>query len=170
MDPEHQIRKLFLDKKEECEMEGRPIENILDIDNGYDLKVLIKRRYDKEGKPTNKTTIQISLFGSPKPLTNDPEQRSAWINDEKVWSDVFVAKPYEYLKIILDGNTPWYNRDEGKWVKKIDHEELKKQKEANAEKATYEIEKEINASAEQFKTTEAKPVNQAVKDDDDLPF
>jgi hypothetical protein len=83
---------------------------------------------------------------------------------------VFVAKPYEYLKIILDGNTPWYNRDEGKWVEKIDPEELKKQKEVNAQKATYEIEKEINASAEQFKTTEAKPVNQTVKDDDDLPF
>ena len=129
MDPEHQIRKLFNDKKEECEIEKKPVENILDIDTGYDLKVTVKRRYDKEGKPTNKTITTVSLFGSPKPLTDNPELRDKWLNDAKVWSDVFVAKPYDYLKVILDGDTPWFDRENDKWIKKMSPEEYKKKKE-----------------------------------------
>ena len=44
-----------------------------------------------------------------------------WIYDEKKWQDVFSTKPYEYLSLISQMKTPWYDREKGKWV---DKEEL----------------------------------------------
>ena len=169
MDPEHQIKKLFNDKKEECEMEGKPILNILDIDEGYDLKVTIKRRYDKEGKPTNKTITTVSLFGSPKPLTEDQELRDKWINDAKIWSDVFVAKPYDYLKVILDGDTPWFDRENNRWVKKISLEEFKKMKEEEKTNKEDEVNDQIK-EAEKVVNSVKETTNNVSDDDEDLPF
>ena len=85
--------------------------NILDVETGRDLKVTIERVFDKEGKPTDKTTVSIVDYGNDKPLSNNPELMDKWINDEKVWSDVFVAKPYDYLSIVLDGGVPFYDKE-----------------------------------------------------------
>ena len=173
MDPEHQIRKLFNDKKEECEIEKKPVENILDIDTGYDLKVTVKRRYDKEGKPTNKTITTVSLFGSPKPLTDNPELRDKWLNDAKVWSDVFVAKPYDYLKVILDGDTPWFDRENNKWIKKMSPEEYKKKKEQEKSESERKADEQIKAAEKNAidgNTQNTKNVNPLDEGDDGLPF
>jgi hypothetical protein len=176
LDAEHQIRKLYNDKKEECEMEGRPIENILDIDNGYDLKVTIKRVFDKEGRPTKKTTISISIFGSSKPLAANPELREKWLNDPKTWSDVFVAKPYDYLSVILNGDIPWYDRETKTWTKKMDKEEYIRQKNEEKEKVEMESNADI-AEAEKkamdleyHEPTKTTAPNPTFIDDDLLPF
>jgi hypothetical protein len=46
---------------------------------------------------------------------------NAWVNDSKKWSDVFAVKPYDYLKIILDGQIPFYDKNMQRWVTKVDH-------------------------------------------------
>lgn len=104
-------------------------ENILDLDTGRDLMLTISRVFDKEGKPTNKTSISVAPYGKSKPVSKYDDELDEWLNDDKVWSDVFVAKPYDYLSIILDGEVPFYDKTNGKWVSKgrVRDEETKRQ-------------------------------------------
>lgn len=167
LDPENQIVKLYQDKKEECEAENRPVENILDLDSGYDLKVTIQRKYTKDNKPTDKTTVSISLFGRPKPLSEDIELRNKWVNDDKIWSDVFVAKPYDYLKLILDGEKPWFDNKANKWVKREGANSFEPSEE-NDEKSENEDKDAPNNSVNDY--SEGKNKSDLVYDDDTLPF
>lgn len=126
MDPEGQMRALYTTRKQESideakednngELpEGFVPRNIFDIDEGKDFLVTITRAIDKDGKPTDKTSVKISDYGSWKPLSKDEAQRDAWLDDEKKWSDVFTAKPYDYLSVILEGKTPWFDKVNNKW-------------------------------------------------------
>lgn len=128
-DPENQIRTLYQNRIDECTEEKRPLDNILDINTGRDLKLHIEAVKDKEGKRTNKTSITVMTFGDPKPVTTDNEKKAEWLNDEKVWSDAFVAKPYDYLNVILQGKIPWYDKANHKWVEKIDFKKQEAKKE-----------------------------------------
>jgi hypothetical protein len=109
-------------------------ENILDLETGRDLKVTISRVFDKDGRPTNKTSVSIIDYGKNKPISRYEEEVDEWVSDKKVWSDVFVAKPYEYLSIILDGEVPFFDKQNKKWVSKgraRDEEVKKQQREEN---------------------------------------
>ena len=128
-DPENQIRSLYQNRLEECKEQGRPADNILDINTGRDLKLHIEAVKDKEGKKTNKTSITVMIFGDPKPITTDQEQKAKWLNDEKVWSDAFVAKPYDYLDVILQGKVPWYDKANKKWVEKVEYKKQENKEE-----------------------------------------
>lgn len=92
--------------------------NILDLYKGKDLKVRIEAVMDKEGKPTNKTSVTVIDCGNSMPLTKDQEQFNKWVKDPKVWSDVFTIKPYDYLSVILEEGIPWFDRASNTWVKK----------------------------------------------------
>lgn len=165
LDPENIIRRLYATRKEECEEEGIPVENILDIDKGYDLKVKINAVYDKNGKRTNKTSTSIERFGSLKPLTPDKEQRNKWIGDPKVWSDVFVAKPYEYLEVIIAGGIPWFDRKTNKWIPKEHFEKNTGVNPSDVDIDNAQIEEaRRNAIGNQVSNNENKDGN------DDLPF
>jgi hypothetical protein len=128
-DPESQMLKIYQDRMEECQEEGIPVENVFDSNRGYDFKISIERQYDKMGKPTNKTIISVSRFGSLKPISQDPNQMNAWINDDKKWTDVFSAKSYEYLSIILNKQIPWFDKNQGIWVPKQNTESTYRQAE-----------------------------------------
>lgn len=163
-DPENLIRKLYQNRKEECEVEGVEIENILDIDKGRDLKVSIEIVSDRDGKSTNRTSVNISTFGNQKPLSPSKELRDKWVNDSKIWSDVFVAKPYEYLEVIINGGIPWFDRNSGKWIPK-----------EHFEKNTGIDPKDVDTDIEKMVAAKAKAVTEAVNanvddEDDHLPF
>ena len=116
------------------------------------------------------------MFGRPKPLSEDIELRNKWVNDEKVWSDVFVAKSYDYLKLILDGEIPWFDNKNNKWVKKDGGKEFipSEYNEAESENST----KEENYGELKNVSSETPKVNVVGKtekpnltfDDDNLPF
>ena len=89
--------------------------NIFDLYNGKDLYVTITK--DSNGKPT----YQIMDAGQPSPLSRDKDQLEAWVKDEKKWTDVYVAKPYDYLKIISAGGVPFYDKNAGRWVNSKDY-------------------------------------------------
>ena len=144
-DPEGQIRAIYENRKnesiEEAMMDNNGKlpedfvpENIYDIDNGKDLMVTITRNMDN-GIPTDKTSISITDYGRNRPLTEDEEKREEWLMDEKKWSDVFTAKPYEYLKVILEGGTPWFDKEKNVWSTKEEvlGEGAKKSQEADDE-------------------------------------
>lgn len=167
-DPENLIRELYKTRKEECIDEGIPVENILDIDEGYDLKVKIKAVNDSTGKRTNKTSIKIERYGNLKPLTTDEEKKEKWLNDKKVWSDVFVAKPYEYLEVIIDGEIPWFDRKTGKWIPKASFEKNTGIPSDEVDKSSEAIEK---AKGNIIKKAAAIEKNDNVADEEDsLPF
>lgn len=173
-DPMHKIKALQKLRKQESidtakEENGGNLpedftpDNILDLYDGKDLQLTIKPVLDKEGKRTNKTTISIADYGKFKPITPDDDVLDAWIDDEKKWYDVFTIKPYEYLELIGEGEIPFFDKINGKWISKIKKKEgdadNKKEKDAKTEKANAEI-KEAEKNA--VKVEEDK--------EEDLPF
>ena len=151
-DPKNLIKNLYKTRKQESIDEALEEndgvlpknfvpENILDLYEGKDLKVTISAVFDKEGRRTNKTSISIVDYGKNKPLSKYDEDIDDWVNDDKVWSDVFVAKPYEYLSIILDGEVPFFDKTNKKWVSKgrVRDEDTKKHlKEESEHRERYE--------------------------------
>ena len=185
-DPKNLIKELYKSRKQESIdvameenggvlPEGFVPENILDLDNGKDLKVTISAVFDKDGKPTKKTSVSIVDYGKNKPLTSDDELRDKWVYDEKVWSDVFVVKPYEYLSIILDGESPFYDKDLKKWVSKIKkkdddkkkNDELKKEADESIKSAEQKLKDEEERMRLEAKNKELEEDNSM---EEELPF
>lgn len=119
--------------------------NIFDEQNGRDLLITIKR---KEGK-CKITNISADVVSSP--IAKTEEEILKFKNDPKKWNDVYVVKPYEYLSLIIDNKTPWFDNVNKKWVDKAEFEQAKKQ----AEDEVYETSEEIEETGD---------------DADDLPF
>ena len=175
-DPMHKIKALQKLRKQESidtakeENNGElpedfEADNILDLYNGKDLQLTIKPVFDKEGKRTNKTTIGIADYGKFKPITPDDDVLDAWIDDEKKWYDVFTIKPYEYLELIGEGEIPFFDKINGKWISKI------KKKEGDDAKKEDRITKNEKANAE-IKAAEEKAAAVKKEEDkaEDLPF
>lgn len=159
-DPYNTILKLYSLRKEEGERAGQVI-NILDIYNGRDLNVTIT-----EGN----AAPQILDASLNTPLSRDEEEMKKWIYDTKKWQDVFSTKPYEYLSLISDMKTPWYDREKGKWVDKAEIDakgEAKKNQEAEMNKQIEEAAAKATQVKEQPKDFTSSLI---IKDDDDLPF
>lgn len=172
-DPKNLIKNLYKTRKQESIDEaleendgvlpkGFVPENILDLYEGKDLKVTISAVFDKEGRRTNKTSISIVDYGKNKPLSKYDEDIDEWVNDEKVWSDVFVAKPYEYLSIILDGEVPFYDKQNKKWVSKgrtRDEETKKHLQEENTakEKLSSAKKKAVEYDSDDYESEEELP-------------
>lgn len=169
-DPMHVIKALYNARKQEsiddAKLENNGIVpedfvpmNIMDLYEGKDLKVTISRVFDKEGHPTDKTSVSIVDYQKTTRVGTD-EQIDQWLHDSKKWSDVFVVKPFDYLKVIMAGEVPFYNKELGKWVSKDS------MKNANAEE---------EKAAEQEADTKIKEAEEAVNqaedtDGDDLPY
>lgn len=182
-DPYNLIYTLWETRKAEWladkENEGRdPKEsNILSInDYGYDLNITMKKevKVNENGKEEEKTTYQVMDAKKPSALSNDPEQAKAWVFDNKKWSDVFVPKPYDYLKIVIDGKIPFYDKENQKWVRKMTEEEKKKAEEEKAREyneAVKKAEEALTKEPAQAPAPAAAPAPATEKKpEDDLPF
>lgn len=108
-DPYNQIVKLANLRKEEAERKGK-INNILDIYEGRDLNITITA----EG--TSAPTVVDDSDRSP--LSENEELMRSWIYDSKKWQDVFTCKPYEYLSLVSQMKTPWFDKANNIWVDK----------------------------------------------------
>lgn len=173
-DPKNVIKRLYNTRKEESindaleeygvssvqELpEDFTPDNILDLYTGKDLTVTIQAVFDSQGARTNKTSVSIIDSGKSKPLARTEEEINNFVNDEKVWSDVFVAKTYDYLRIIMEGKIPFFDKNKKCWVEQTDKNE-EKQEEVKSQDKVKEAQKEII----QTSTTVAND------EDDELPF
>lgn len=170
-DPYNTIINLYKLRKEEGERAGQVL-NILDIYNGRDLNITIT---EGTGAP------QILDASLSTPLSRDEEQMKAWIYDEKKWQDVFATKPYEYLKIISQMGVPFYDKEKGKWVEKVNDSD-KAAKKAEMEEKMRDAENMLTGKTEMtdsFLGTQEQPApapkqdfteSLIMKDDEDLPF
>jgi hypothetical protein len=92
-------------------------------------------------------------------LSDNQEQINAWVNDEKDWRDMYRSKSFDYLSIVADGESPVWDKDNGKFVVWVDSEELKKR--------TQDIEQ---TAAEELKPTVVLDGTNETEIDSELPF
>lgn len=157
-DPYNQILNLAKLREEAAARKGET-NNILDIYTGRDLNVTITS--------AEKSAPSIIDDGDRSPLSKDEELMKKWIFDTKKWQDVFTCKPYEYLNLVAQMRTPWFDKSKGVWV---DKEEYEAEHGAN----TNEVDKEIKEAENKVKENEKSNNNSFVGsleiNDDDLPY
>ena len=160
-DPYNQIINLYKQRRAEGEAAGVPT-NILDIYNGVDLTVKIT-----EGNAA--PTITDGRF--PCPLSKNEEEMREWIYDQKKWQDVFTPKPYEYLSIISQMKTPWYDKANNMWVDKEEYDSINEAKKVAAENDVKAAESAITGGTIQQSTTAKKEFIKSVTiSEDELPY
>lgn len=136
--------------------------NIFDLNNGHDLKVEVSRGSD--GKLTYTVVDSVKRI----PLTKNVEQGLSWINDTKTWEDVFTFKPYDYMKIIVQGGVPFFNKETNTYVAKDEAiKAVEQQKEDDLNKNLTPVN---NEAFEIPSDLPKEPLVEDTDEDDDLPF
>ena len=152
----HKIVLLGKTRKEEGLEAGEDI-NIFSLYKGRDLIVTFT---EGTGAPT------VVDKGISTRITKDDELLNSWFYDEKKWSDVFSTKPYDYLKLVLEGEVPWYDRDNKTWVTKTDIDNKKKMAENVANESIQSAEsKFVNPNTDYTPSSSNIPT-----DEGELPF
>lgn len=159
-DPYNQIVKLANLRREEAERKGK-VNNILDIYDGRDLNIT----FTAEG--TSAPTVVDDSDRSP--LSENEELMKTWIYDSKKWQDVFTCKPYEYLSLVSQMKTPWFDKANNIWIDKDEYD-------GNNNDAVAEVDAEIEAAKAALvnapaPTKEISDFRAKINvEDDDMPF
>lgn len=125
--------------------------NIFDKLAGKDLIITIKKK-DGKSKITN-----ISAANKQTPLAATEDNINKLITDEKVWTDVYGIKPYEYLDLVINGKTPFFDKTQKMWVEK---------KEKEVDTTEDEIEDEYTNTSDESEVEDGEGTGAS----DDLPF
>jgi hypothetical protein len=144
--------------------------DITDPETGIDLNITIKRN-------GTGSAVTILTANSKSPLTTDEEKLTKWTSDTRTWEDVYSVRNYDYLAIIVKGETPVWDKEENRWVAKaIEKESDGIEDEVDMEdelpvptEAPKKVEEKVAPKTE----TKAAPKVVATDDedeDDDLPF
>ena len=137
---------------------------ILDVNDGKDLVITVKRQIDSGGK--EKMVYQIQDDEVQRPLSESEEEMEKWINDPMTWEDVYTIKDYEYLRIVAEGEYPVWNKDGNCWIAKSELDKL------NSDDSEGEVENDEDSDSEDYTTFSLKSDNEeeSTDDEDDLPF
>ena len=155
-DAYHQIIMLGETRHKEGLEEGLNI-NIYSIYEGRDLTITFN---EGNGAPV---VVDKSIS---KPLTKNNEELIKWYYDEKKWSDVFSTKPYDYLKLVYEGEVPWFDKENNRWVRKEEFEGVKAEKENASNEEIKNAESQFTSNHPNFNNQPSVSVNE----DDELPF
>ena len=129
--------------------------SIFDLNNGKDLNLVITK--DSNGR----NVINITDDDEKTPLTDDIAKGMSWINDEKTWDSVYATKPYDFMKVILDGGVPVYDKENGCYTS-VNELERRKQIKQDAEA--------METNVNQFESIPNVQVMKVEIEDEDLPF
>ena len=154
-----ELINIYNERKKAAERKGKT-SNIFDLNDGKDLILTLTK--DDNGK----TVTKVVDDDEKTPLTEDYELGMSWVNDQKKWDEVYTVKPYEYMAIVVDGGTPVYDKDQGKYV------DLAKKQEEDKEAAEKELKENLTEHTKDFSEF-AKPANttdEMIIDGEDLPF
>jgi hypothetical protein len=123
--------------------------DIFDYENGKDLVITV------ENVKGNSKITSITAKNKQTPLASTKERINELVSDEKLWSDVYGIKPYEYLELLIQGKEPFFDKAQGIWV----------EKDAKIEDTTdEEFEDDYHLSEEESE------YESGIGKDDDLPF
>ena len=162
------IMNLFYERRDEAKAAGQNY-NIFDLNNGKDLTISLTK------DSNNKTVIQITDASFMTPISTDYEKAKSWIEDQKKWDDVYTVKPYEYMSIIVMGGIPVFDKEQGKYVNKVELDERRElakqveiQENITEQKKDFTQFVEDKIEAQESHTTETK--SNVFVSEDDLPF
>lgn len=96
--------------------------NIFDLYEGKDLIINVKREKNANGKET--TTYLVADDDRIKPLADTEEQMEKWVNDPLSLDDVYPTKPYDYLNVLLKGDTPVFSKQLNTFIGKSDADKI----------------------------------------------
>jgi len=113
-------------------------------------------------------------------LTSNVEQGKEWLGDTRTWRDVYSTRDYDYLKIVVRGDVPVYDKTQEKFVGRKE-QEAAKAADTVEDKFYSELTMENPVATEttnpvtestQLATETATPVSETAtaEEDDDLPF
>jgi hypothetical protein len=136
--------------------------DITNPQTGRDLSITIARDQN------NFAFVQGVVPMDSEPLHVDAKVAENWLADTKTWENVYSVKPYEYLEIIVKGGTPFFDKDNKKWIDKA----------GVAQESTEKLDSELSMGVNNVKgnVTAAAPTTTSATepattaDDDDLPF
>ena len=87
--------------------------DITDTETGRDLLINIAR--DQNNRPVVQS---ITYPIESTPLSTDESTRNAWVSDSRTWRDVYSTRNYDYLAIVVGGETPVWDKEKEKYVSK----------------------------------------------------
>lgn len=134
--------------------------DITDPESGRDLVININR--NQNNVPVVSSISQLDS----SPLSTDAAKKAAWLGDARTWEDVYSVKSYDYLEIIVRGETPVWDKEAKKFVAKSETTSEETEKLDN--ELTVGIET-VKADVKAAATTTA-PAGTAKSEEDDLPF
>lgn len=139
-------------------------EDITDVENGIDLIVNVTR--DQNGRPVVGSIIAARQNSV---LTEDESLRESLLNNTETWRDIYKIYPYDYLELIVKGETPAWDRDKKGYVSKAFLEAKEAGKTSAVDSAIEQIQ-ENNKPVDYSNTTIIDAETFVDSDDEDLPF
>lgn len=144
--------------------------DITHTETGRDLLINIAR--DQNKKPVVQS---ISYPLESTPLSTDAERAEEWASDSRTWRDVYSVRTYDYLRIVVKGEIPVWDKEKETYVSKSG---LNKSSN-NSSKEEDELDSELTMGMQT--ETDIPVTNPPVSsqedtdgyddgDDDDLPF
>lgn len=88
--------------------------DITDVEQGRDLVLTVNRNQN------NVPVVSAIGADDPSVLTEDAAKKATWLSDERTWEDVYSVKSYDYLKIIVMGDIPVWDKENKCWVAKVE--------------------------------------------------
>jgi hypothetical protein len=140
--------------------------DVTNIENGRDLNIVIVR----DGQSSVVQSVSYPLETSK--LSENSDKVKEWSEDTRTWEDVYSVRNYDYLKIIVKGDTPVWDKDGKCYIGKLELE-AKGNAPSNDDDDSLDDELEIGlAKVESQKTVKTlEPATSEDDDeDDDLPF
>jgi len=142
--------------------------DITNPETGRDIFVEVKR--SQKGYPV----VSSILDDDSSVLSDNASQSNEWLSDERTWEDVYSVKPYDYLRLVVEGEDPYFDKESGTFITKESFE-LKKEQKANELSSTGEISMGGGSITENGIKTDVplnvvKPPSTNVEEEDDLPF
>jgi len=139
--------------------------NITDIETGRDLNIVVVR--DGQASVVQNVTYPLDT----SKLSANDEKVKEWTEDIRTWEDVYSVRNYDYLKIVVKGDTPVWDKDNKCYAGKLELEAKSSEKSANDDDDNLVEELEIGSLKVETEKKSTTPVSTSDDDDDDdLPF
>jgi hypothetical protein len=141
--------------------------DISDPETGRDIIISIGKNH--EG---NSIVQSVTYPLESTKLSDNSEKFNEWVSDERTWQSVYSIKPYDYLKLIVRGKTPRWDKIKNCYV---DSKEIEENSSENTDTNGSEITLGSH-NPESIKTPETNPEmaisgsEDVDSDEDDLPF
>ena len=152
--------------------------DIGDAETGRDLLVNIDQVPGVGGRKPYGAITQIMCDESTK-LSDSAEQETAWLNDKKVWTDVYSTKNYEYLELVVNDEIPVFNKALDKFVAKGSADDTYSQNNSSTVDPKQALETELEIGGKQAESTVTSTETEentyvasvdTEEENDDLPF